>query len=377
MITAPPGFGWRYDADDQLAHEPHDPQPHADGDGGLHHVRARLHPGRARPRPPACTRSRRRGWTRSAAPTPCSTPSAAGTAATAASPTRTRRRTPRGPTRWVVPEDGALVGAAGHLHPGGLYTDLKLTRDGRTVPLFRSRGEVLRARGRRLVGRGDDGDPAATGGPACARATCVSVSGTYDTRRASWYESMAIMPADVRPRRGRARPVHHGRQRARRGHARAPARERQPRRRPLLRPARPAQAARAPGPRRRRRGRHLRLRLRPGRPELHRPARPSGAVERGKRLTFVNRDARRRPNVFHTITACKAPCNRETGIAYPLANGPVDFDSGELGFGPAGSRRRPTATAGRRRSASSRGPTRTSAACTRSCAGAFEVKKGR
>ena len=37
---------------------------------------------------------------------------------------------------------------------------------------------------------------------------------------------------------------------------------------------------------------------------------------------------------MHTITACKAPCNRTTGIAYPLANGPVDFDSGNLGFGP-------------------------------------------
>ena len=39
---------------------------------------------------------------------------------------------------------------------------------------------------------------------------------------------------------------------------------------------------------------------------------------------------------MHTITACKAPCNRTTGIAYPLANGPVDFDSGNLGFGPPG-----------------------------------------
>ena len=35
------------------------------------------------------------------------------------------------------------------------------------------------------------------------------------------------------------------------------------------------------------------------------------------------------------ITSCRAPCNRSTGIAYPLANGPVRFDSGNLGFGPA------------------------------------------
>ncbi|MEI7560540.1 MAG: hypothetical protein WCJ63_08105, partial [Actinomycetes bacterium] len=27
------------------------------------------------------------------------------------------------------------------------------------------------------------------------------------------------------------------------------------------------------------------------------------------------------------------PCNKETGIAYPRANGAVEFDSGNLGFG--------------------------------------------
>ena len=37
----------------------------------------------------------------------------------------------------------------------------------------------------------------------------------------------------------------------------------------------------------------------------------------GQSLTFHNRDAAR--TIFHTITACKAPCNRTTGIAYPLA----------------------------------------------------------
>jgi len=40
--------------------------------------------------------------------------------------------------------------------------------------------------------------------------------------------------------------------------------------------------------------------------------------------------------VLHSITSCRAPCNRTTGIAYPLADGPVDFDSGELGYGPQG-----------------------------------------
>jgi hypothetical protein len=37
-----------------------------------------------------------------------------------------------------------------------------------------------------------------------------------------------------------------------------------------------------------------------------------------------------------TTTGCKAPCNRKTGIAYPIADGKATFDSGELGYGPKG-----------------------------------------
>jgi plastocyanin len=53
-------------------------------------------------------------------------------------------------------------------------------------------------------------------------------------------------------------------------------------------------------------------------------------VRQGTGLTFVNQDSDE--EIWHTITACKAPCNKTTGIAYPLADGPVDFDSGELGI---------------------------------------------
>ena len=41
-------------------------------------------------------------------------------------------------------------------------------------------------------------------------------------------------------------------------------------------------------------------------------------------------------SAYHTITSCKAPCTGTSGIAYPLADGKAQFDSGELGFGPAG-----------------------------------------
>ena len=52
------------------------------------------------------------------------------------------------------------------------------------------------------------------------------------------------------------------------------------------------------------------------------------------------RRRRRRSGIWHTITACKAPCDRATGIAYPLADGNVQFDSGELGSGGAAGDRR-------------------------------------
>jgi plastocyanin len=55
-------------------------------------------------------------------------------------------------------------------------------------------------------------------------------------------------------------------------------------------------------------------------------------IEPGQALTFRNYDAVASRNAFHTITACQAPCNASTGVAYPIANGPVTFDSGELGF---------------------------------------------
>jgi plastocyanin len=61
-------------------------------------------------------------------------------------------------------------------------------------------------------------------------------------------------------------------------------------------------------------------------------------VKAGQSITFTNLDATPEINAqksaYHTITACKAPCTGTTGIAYPIANGRVQFDSGELGYGP-------------------------------------------
>ena len=49
----------------------------------------------------------------------------------------------------------------------------------------------------------------------------------------------------------------------------------------------------------------------------------------GQSLEFRNGDVGNR--VYHSISSCKAPCNRSTGVAYPIADGPVQFESGTLG----------------------------------------------
>ena len=100
-----------------------------------------------------------------------------------------------GPKRnqWVVDRPGVLVATGGHLHPGGLHTDLKVRRHGRTVAAVPLEREVLRARGRRVLGRRDDRHAAGLEGegPEGRRAL-----GQRDLRHAgarSWWESMGIM----------------------------------------------------------------------------------------------------------------------------------------------------------------------------------------
>ena len=230
---------------------------------------------------------------------------------------------------WVVPEDGTLVATGGHLHPGGLWTDLKLTRDGRTVNVFRSRAKYWEPAGavswdvamkvtpedwRVRVQQGD----------------VISVSGTYDTRKGSWYESMAInvlawAPGDLSGKDpftekiNKKGVVTHGHLQENDNHGGE--RFGLPDAREML-----AGASRSGGSVTIEDfvytyGDLSNIGLR-GRPPV---------VQRGESITFRNLDDS--DEIWHTITACKAPCNRSTGIAYPLADGPVDFDSGQLGTG--------------------------------------------
>ena len=229
----------------------------------------------------------------------------------------------------VVAHDATLVGTAGHLHPGGLYADLDLTRSGRTVRLFRSRAHYFEPAGP------VSWDVAMTATPSSwrvrvERGDVLSVHGTYDTSRASWYEAMAIMPVAVTERPvGGADPFRarvdvpgvltHGHLPENADHGGGPG--------PYASPA-----ALPDGPRTTEVdvGGFLY-----GQGDLSLPdaRRLPPVIAPGQSLDFVNRDASR--EIFHTITGCRLPCTALTGIAFPLANGPA-CDSGELGTGPVG-----------------------------------------
>jgi plastocyanin len=234
--------------------------------------------------------------------------------------------------KWTVDRDGTLVATVGHVHPGGLYTDLKVTRNGRTVNIFRSHAKYFDPNGpvswdmamkytpyrwRVFVKKGD----------------VLSVNATYDTKLLSAYEAMGLMVpyiaygdrSGVDPFKHRDRiPMHgkitHGPYHAADNHGGQPTGR--PDARKLRNGAATSDASVAdwtylPG--------DLSLGGSLGRPPVVRP---------GQSLTFVNGDEP--AQVFHTITACRAPCNGSTGISYPLANGKYDFDSGQLGYGPKG-----------------------------------------
>jgi plastocyanin len=229
--------------------------------------------------------------------------------------------------RWVVQEDGVLVGTAGHLHPGGLWTDLFVERGGQKVRVFRSEAKYFEPAG------AVSWDVAMTRTPpdwrvGLRKGDVVSISATYDSERASWYEAMGIMPLAFSPggtgpdpfvvNVDRPGEITHGHLPENDNHGGE-----------WLGLPDPRERLRTLGPRR------VRVRgflYTKGNLQTGRRGRPP-AVRAGKRLKFVNRDAA--DGILHTITACKAPCNRSTGIAYPLANGRGGFDSGNLGTGGA------------------------------------------
>jgi plastocyanin len=220
-----------------------------------------------------------------------------------------------------------LIATAGHLHPGGLYTQMRDTRNGNTNTLFTSRAHYYEPAGE------VSWDVAMGGTPPSWRVQVnpgdkVSVHATYDTRRADWYEVMGIMPIAVYdgtlpgvkdaqdPTLSQTKGVlTHTHLSENDNHGGDPTGAANP----LFLPS-------APAPNDTIGIQNFAYRGDPS------AGQSVPTIEPGQSLTFKSYDAVPNINAFHTITACKDPCTGSTGVAYPIANGPVTFDSGELGY---------------------------------------------
>jgi plastocyanin len=233
---------------------------------------------------------------------------------------------------WTVPPGHAqtLIATAGHLHPGGLYTQLRDKRGSDTNTLFTSHAHYYEPAGE------VSWDVAMGGTPADWKVQVepgdkVSVHATYDTTRSDWYEVMGIMPIAVYDGTLPGNPdvkdaqdpsltqtqgvLTHGHLSENDNHGGQPTGAPDP----FALPSVPAPNNTI----------GIQSFAYQGDPNAG-PGVPT--IQPGQALTFKNFDAVPSVNAFHTITACKDPCTATTGVAYPIANGPVTFDSGELGF---------------------------------------------
>jgi hypothetical protein len=261
---------------------------------------------------------------------------------------------------WVVPSGGrTLVFGAGHLHPGGKSVDLEVARDGgdagstdgddpsEVKPLFHSGAHYYEPAG--AVSWDVSMNATRPGWRISVKeGDTVSIDVTYDVERASWYESMGILPlavtqaddsaakdpfddeAEVAAMYDAGGILTHGRlQENIDAVANTDLGLADPRK---LESKGKVKAAGIdidgfkyelggysafPG-----------FPSTPMRPPLVKPNAP---------ILFTNLDALDGQadalQAWHSITSCKAPCNRGSGIGYPLADGPVKFDSGQLGYG--------------------------------------------
>ena len=222
---------------------------------------------------------------------------------------------------WTVNQPGVLVHTFGHLHPGGLHVDLDLLRDGKDAHLFESTAKYYEPAGAvswdvSMTATRKDWAVAVKPGDV------LKISATYDTARVVVRVDGARGGLDVR-RPGRRRPVRQEGRQARRAHPRAPPGEQQPRweEDDLKDPTKVASGAATPG-----------VNISDflyGSSDLT-ARKPIATVAQGQSITFDNLDADGQ-KVWHSITACKAPCTATTGVAYPIADGSISFDSGQLG----------------------------------------------
>jgi hypothetical protein len=256
---------------------------------------------------------------------------------------------------FTVDHPGTLIATAGHVHPGGLYDDLDLIRPGQvpsggaipgTVPnsvrLFRSNARYWDKRGpiswdMAMTGTAPDWHPQVKAGD------IMRISATYDTRKASWYESMGIMVVwEAWNGTGGTDPfthhvdqtghITHGHLAEDNNHGGAYSLPYNPASFPDCRRSQVTISG---------------FQFNPGDFAATGSNRCIPTITQGQSLTFTNYDASPTDtgfnplsptqaymdSVFHTVTACQSPCGLNTGISYPLANGPGGYDSGQLGFG--------------------------------------------
>ena len=102
-----------------------------------------------------------------------------------------------GPSQtWTPDHPVTLINTAGHLHPGGLSTSLRVRRGTTSKRLFRSDAHYYEPAG--AVSWDVSMGATPPGWRVKLRAgDRLSVAATYDTGRADWYEVMGIMPVAV------------------------------------------------------------------------------------------------------------------------------------------------------------------------------------
>jgi hypothetical protein len=260
---------------------------------------------------------------------------------------------------FTIDHPGTLIGTAGHLHPGGLYDDLDLIRAGATarngtipgpvphsVRLFRSSAHYWDPRGP-ISWDMAMGATAADWHSRVEAGDTLRISATYETKHASWYEVMGIMvvweawndESGVDPfthkldERGH---LTHGHLASNNNHGGI-----------MVMPT----AVNASSLRDCRTNTVMiaAFRYNPGDLSSAAPGNCIPTVRKGHSLTFINEDAvpgaslglyapdqAYMDSVFHSVSACAAPCNLNTGISYPLENGATQFDSQQLGAATPG-----------------------------------------
>ena len=255
---------------------------------------------------------------------------------------------------FTIDHPGLLVGTAGHVHPGGLYDDLDLIRPGAhptggaipgsvpdSVRLFRSKAHYWDKRGPISWDLAMTAT-APTWRPQVKAGDVLRISATYNTTRASWYEVMGIMVVwEAWDQGGGVDPfTHRLDQTGHVTHGYLPENNDDGGLYSLginamTFPRCSTHTVQISG-----------FQYNPGGYSATGASRCTPTIHQGQSLTFVNNDASPLSpgnplspsaaymgSIFHTVTACKNPCELNPGISYPLANGTGGYDSGQLGFG--------------------------------------------